>query len=354
MPRLRYQMEYAGVRLLAGAIRRMPYSWISPMARCAGYLVLPVYPLPRLVKANLRAAMPELPPREVNRICRESFYHLFRNMFEFVWLRGDPERVRRCYHLPEPIVEKLKRHIAAGERIIFINPHLGSWEASGVMAPFYTGMDMAAIAKPVRNPYLNRMLNTEGREKIKGLRIIFSSGAARTAIKLMRQGESLGTLIDQNTRVRDGGEFLNFFGLPVASSVSPAVLKRYCDAHGIPAVLLFGTSLRLADGRIHAFCEDLPRPFDSYPDDRAVIQDVMNMSESYIRRYPEQYLWLYKRFQYIPPDCPEELLQRYPYYAARPKPSFFHRKGGERSGQYAHSAARGKRRCIRPCTGDRK
>ena len=323
MPRLRYQMEYAGVRLLAGAIRRMPYSWISPMARCAGYLVLPVYPLPRLVKANLRAAMPELPPREVNRICRESFYHLFRNMFEFVWLRGDPERVRRCYHLPEPIVEKLKRHIAAGERIIFINPHLGSWEASGVMAPFYTGMDMAAIAKPVRNPYLNRMLNTEGREKIKGLRIIFSSGAARTAIKLMRQGESLGTLIDQNTRVRDGGSFVNFFGLPVSSSTAPAHLMKYCIAHEIPAVIIYGTSVRHEDGRVHAHSAYLPKPFSESGDETEVLQDLMNISEEYIRRYPDQYLWFYRRFQNIEPTCPEELKKRYPYYSKVVGPHFY-------------------------------
>ena len=61
------------------------------------------------------------------------------------------------------------------------------------------------------------------REKAHGLRIIFSRGAAREAIHQMKQGRLLGTLIDQNTRVRDGGEFLDFFGLPVPSSVSPAV-----------------------------------------------------------------------------------------------------------------------------------
>ena len=79
----------------------------------------------------------------------------------------------------------------------------------------------------------------------------------------------------------------------------------------------------MPDGRIRAFGEELSRPFDEYPDDRAVIQEMMNISEKYIRAYPEQYLWLYKRFQHIPPDCPEELRTRYPYYAKTPGPAFF-------------------------------
>ena len=52
----------------------------------------------------------------------------------------------------------------------------------------------------------------------------------------------------------------------------------------------------------------------------------MKLSESFIRRYPEQYLWLYKRFQHIPPDCPEELRRRYPYYAKVPSPNFFRKR----------------------------
>ena len=315
--------EYAGALAMVWTVRRLPYGCISPLARCAAFAMRAAFPFNKLIEANVRAAMPELSKREVKRIRRESYYHMVRNLLEFVWINNDPDRIRRCYYPPQSVVDLVMGHIRRGERVIFITPHLGSWEASGLMVPFYGNFDMAAIAKPVHNPYLNKLLNSGGREKQKGLHIIFSRGAARTAVKLLKQGMSIGTLIDQNTRVRDGGRFLDFFGLPVASSVSPAVLKRYCDARGIPAVVLFGASLRMPDGRIQGFCEELPKPFDAYPDDRAVIQEVMGLSEKYIRAYPEQYLWLYKRFQHIPPDCPEELRKRYPYYARVPKQSFF-------------------------------
>ena len=195
------------------------------------------------------------------------------------------------------------------------------------MPPFYAGMKMAAIAKPVRNPYLNKLLNSGGREKTHGLEVIFSKGAMRAALHALKQGKGLGTLIDQNTRVRDGGVFVDFFGVPVPSSTAPATLKRYCDAHGIPTVIIYGTSLRLADGRNTAHIEDLSKPFSEYADDREVLQELMQISEKYIRMYPDQYLWFYKRFQYIAPDCPEEIRKRYPEYAVIPRPEFFRKAG---------------------------
>ena len=318
-----FYLEYLGAKLLACEVRILPRAWLEPLAKAIEFCFRAALPYRKLVRANIRAAMPELAPPEVERISRESLRNTFRNFLEFVWMNGDIERVRRCCHYPPDIAKQLHDHVDAGRRIIFINPHLGSWESSGLMVPLYGDMDMAAIAKPIKNPYVNRLLNSGSREKARGLKIIFSRGAAREAIKLMKRGMHLGTLIDQNTRVRDGGEFLEFFGLPVASSVSPAVLKRYCDAHGIPAVLIFGASLRQKDGMIHSVVVELPRPFEEYPDDKAVIQEFMNISESFIRKYPEQYLWLYKRFQHIPPECPEELRKRYPYYAKEPPPSFY-------------------------------
>ncbi|MEG1980367.1 MAG: hypothetical protein RR060_06545, partial [Victivallaceae bacterium] len=65
---------------------------------------------------------------------------------------------------------------------------------------------------------------------------------------------------------------------------------------------------------------------EDYASDEAVIQDVMNISERYIRRYPEQYLWLYKRFLYIPREISPELKSRYPYYAKVISDTFYTKK----------------------------
>ena len=159
----RHRLEYMAVWIPYHLIRHLPYCVVKFIARCGGCLVHAAPSARRIVRANIHAAMPELPESEVNRIARESFYHIAWNLLEFFWLDGKPARIRRCYYLPEEITEQLKGHVARGERIIFVNPHLGSWEASGVMAPFYAGVRMVAIAKPVKNPYLARLLQPDKR-----------------------------------------------------------------------------------------------------------------------------------------------------------------------------------------------
>ena len=56
-----------------------------------------------------------------------------------------------------------------------------------------------------------------------------------------------------------------------------------------------------------------------------MIQEITDITADFIRMAPEQYCWLYHRFQYIPPDTPEEVRRRYPDYAKVPGKSFFRR-----------------------------
>ena len=276
----------------------------------------------KIVFANIRAAMPELPEKEVVRIGKKSLENLAWNMAEFIWIDGEPERVQRCYRMQKETVEMLKRGKAEGKRFIYVNPHLGSWEASGAAGAFFSGMPLAAIAKPVTNPYLNKLINNGKREKM-GLKILFTRGAVRASIKALRDGMCLGTLVDQNTKVRRGGVFVSFFGIPVPSSIAPVEIKEYCDKHDIPVEILFGVSLRQPDGMVESICEPLPKPFAEYGSQEEVLQEIMNISERYIRQYPEQYLWLYRRFQYIPEDAAPEVRARFPFYAKSPSPGFY-------------------------------
>ena len=314
---------YGAVLFFYGLARLFPPKVQRGVAHFAGNVLYAVPSVRKLLLANISCAMPETNRRDVCRIARQSCFHLCLNFLELIWLHGNPERIEQQYIIDEDTHRKLCEHVRKGERILFVNPHFGSWEASGIMAPYYCGMDLVAIAKPLRNPYLNRLLNQNGRETNRGLRIIFSRGALRESIRALREGSSIGMLIDQNTRVRDGGEWVNFFGIPVTSSKIPATLKRFCDGEKIPSVIVYGSAVRGEDGKIHSHIAYLPKPFGEYPDDRAVLQALMDISETYIRRYPEQYLWFYRRFQNIPQNVPEEIRKRYPYYAEVPTPSFF-------------------------------
>ncbi len=320
---MRYLAEYLLVLLPLKILPKLSIGMIKRLASLIAAAAWRYASVRKLLTANIKCAMPELTDEEIKNIARRSLFNASFNFLEYAWIDGREERIRERYVLPPDVTAALKGHVAKGERIIFVNPHLGSWEASGTMAPFYAGVNMVAIAKKVKNPMLNKLLNRKYREKTSGLEIIMSNGAMRESIHALKQGKGLGMLIDQNTRCRNGGEFVDFFGIPCPSSVAPATLKRYADSHNIPAVIIYGTSLRTEDGKITASFAYLPQPFESYADDRAVINALMKISEEFIRKNPDQYLWFYKRFQYIAEDATAEQLARYPYYAIRPPEKFF-------------------------------
>ncbi len=307
-------------------LRATPRALLRVEARLAGTLLYLWPAAGRITRANLAAAFPDKSAAEVGRIARASMFNLIYNILEFLWMCGNTKRIELCCTIPEPLRTFLADQVKEGRRIIFVNPHLGSWEDSGLMAPHYSGVKMVAIAKPVRNPYLDNFYNRLGREQESGLKIVYSKGAMRACLKALKDGYGVGTLIDQNTRVRDGGTFVDFFGLPVPSSTAPAVLMDYCIKNSIPAIIIYGTSVRLENGVVTAHAALLSKPYEEYASPAEVLQELMHISEEFIRKFPEQYLWFYKRFQYIPQDADEALKAKYPFYAAV-APDKFYRKG---------------------------
>jgi lauroyl/myristoyl acyltransferase len=98
---------------------------------------------------------------------------------------------------------------------------------------------------------------------------------------------------------------------------------HYCVTNNIPAVIIYGTSVRLENGIVTAHARWLSKPFENYKDETEVMQELMNISEEYIRQFPEQYLWMYKRFQYIPREATPELKAKYPYYSTVAPAKFY-------------------------------
>ena len=325
LKQIRYFFEYLIIILPYSLIRLEPWWMMRGTAWFIGFCIHLLPPARNLVRANIRAAMPELSEAEVKRIERKSFDNLMWNLVEYVWMIGNEKRIRRCCYVEDRTLEICHRKVRNNEQVIFVNPHLGSWEASGLMSPYYANVKLAAIAKPVRNPYLNKLLNSGNRESTPGVKVIFSKGAMRASLQALKEGWSIGTLIDQNTRVRDGGVFVNFFGLPVPSSTAPAMLQSYCNQKKIPCQIFLACSLRNKEGKVVGEAWALDKPFEEYTSHEEVLQELMTKSEKIIRENPEQYLWMYKRFQYIPENATPEQLSRYPKYAVRPGKSFYRR-----------------------------
>jgi len=273
----------------------------------------------RLVKANLRSAFPEKTGQEIKSIARESFTNLILSFIELAWFTGRPEMVKKHVFLSDRIYEEVNDFYRQGKGFIFVTPHLGNWEIAGMMfANFFSNIPFAVVARVFPNPYLNRILDM-GRLS-HGNKVISAKGAVKGMIQALKGGYFMSIPIDQNTRVRDGGIFIKFFGIPVPSSRAPAMFARKMN---VPVGI--GGCVRKGFGYEVIF-EPLYKKIEDYKDDTELIQDLFKLTETYIRKYPEQYLWFYKRFQHIPENASEDLIRKYPYYAAFPDEKFYRKK----------------------------
>lgn len=314
----RYLLEYAGAAAFFHSVRMLPPRFLRFLAGVFGFFVFLVPSCRSIIMSNLEAAFPEMTPSERRKIGRKSAANVLLSLLEFFWFSGNPHKVRSLIRLSDEICRYVNGVRAEKRSLLFVVPHFGNWEIAAFMFnEYFPRIPFAVVARSLPNPYLDRLINS-GR-MVEGNLVIGAKGAVKGMLKALRDGYFMATLIDQNTRVRDGGIFVNFFGLPVPTSPAPALFARK-----IGTELAVATCLR-ADNGYDGVVVPLSKKVPEYGGDEEIIQELMEITEKLIRERPDQYLWFYKRFQHIPAGASEELARKFPPYAA-PAPEKFYRK----------------------------
>jgi len=317
MKRFFQYLVYLAARGAGWLIGICPRSWYFFFGKVVAVLLFPIPAFGGISLQNVRAAYPDMDDRERKKIAKGSIANLIVSLCEFFWAKHHKE-----IFLPDMIEfsPRLQTMMASGHDdphggIIFITPHHGNWEFAGQMLSLKFRFKVSTIVRSPQNPYIGKLLS-DGR-MVDGVELIFSKGAARGIVSALKDGRTIGLLVDQNTRVRDGGDFVNFYGLPVPMTQLAAHLARKRDLR-----LMIGGVYR--EGRklfMDGLEPELPCP--EYTSDLELSQVIMNKIEDIVRLHPEQYLWMYRRFQNIPKEADEALKARYPKYAAIPKASFY-------------------------------
>jgi KDO2-lipid IV(A) lauroyltransferase len=225
---------------------------------------------------------------------------------EFLHFTRHPERVAMAADVHD---EEFRDVLATGHSAngaMMVTPHLGNWELLGQVVAAH-GVRLCAVAQPIRNSWGARLVDRARRYH--GLELIPVEGAARGMLRAARAGKPIGMLMDQNTRLGEGGMFADFFGLPVATTRAPAALARRLE---LPVVV---AACVREEGRLRVRSVRLPRPVSGYSNDSELTQALMAANEELIRAYPEQYAWMYRRWRYMPATAPPEVQARYPFYA---------------------------------------
>jgi len=261
------------------------------------------------IRANLNVAFPDMTDEQRRDLAFRNAIHTVRFGIDFLRILKHPELVQSLVVPPDESF----RSIMAQSAFILCLPHLGNWEILGQAIPCF-GLKAAAVAEMFRNQKLNALI--EAARQKNGLVIIPRKGAGRKVIGALRDGYSVGFLADQNLSPSDGGVFLDFFGLPAPSSTLPALL-----AQRLHLPVFVGASVRRPDNKFEFKFILLPKKADEYPDCDSLAQALLKANETLIRQYPEQYLWTYHRWRYIPSNATDDFVKRFPFYAVkRPYP----------------------------------
>jgi KDO2-lipid IV(A) lauroyltransferase len=192
--------------------------------------------------------------------------------------------------------EGLENYLAAkkeGRGVLVATAHLGNWELSAFSHALMTE-PMNVMVRPLDNPLIDAVI--EKRRQASGNRLIFKKDAARSVIKALRDNEAVGILADQNTSPAEG-VFIDFFGKQACAGTAFAKLANHSGATVIPG---FAFWERMEKRYVLRFYPKLEMTGDIAAD----TQRIHSFFEAAIREYPDQWMWIHRRWKTRPPGEP--------------------------------------------------
>jgi Kdo2-lipid IVA lauroyltransferase/acyltransferase len=185
--------------------------------------------------------------------------------------------------------------MSRGRGVIFMTAHFGAWELSSFAHAVY-GFPLKFIVRPIDNSRVEALISTYRTSS--GNVAIDRRNAARDVLKALRQNEAVGILFDQNT-TRSEGVFAGFFGIPAATTPAIALFALRTGAAVVPGFLIWDKALQK-----HRLRLDPPVDLINTGDlDRDVLENTTlfnKILEGYIRKYPDQWLWIHRRWKTRP------------------------------------------------------
>lgn len=187
--------------------------------------------------------------------------------------------------------EEGKRFLAANKPAVTVSGHIGCWEILSQLA-FLEGHPMMSVAKDIGTGGMTALL-MRARRSI-GQEIVPAEGAFKPLMQGLKDGKSLGLLVDQSVAPKRGGIWVRFFGLPMAVSAAPAFFAAKGRA---PIVVAWSRPLK--DGRYRCDLIDTI-PAAEARDIWATTQRCARDLERIIRRHPSCWVLNYNFFSNYP------------------------------------------------------
>jgi KDO2-lipid IV(A) lauroyltransferase len=287
---------YLVVRTVVCLLQMLTWRAAEGFAAGLGWLAYHLDRRHRLVALdNLRHAFPgQYTEAELDSLVRATYRHFARLLVEMVLTprKLHLQNWKRHVLLPSDLV--LVDLLLSGRPLLIVTGHFGNWEVAGCILGLL-GFTTHAVARPLDNPYLDRFLR-RFREHT-GQKLLAKHGDFANMEGLLASGGVLATLGDQDAGQR--GLFVEFFGRPASTHKAIALLSLQ---YQVP-ILVCGSARIGAPLRYRVEIEDVIYP-EQYQDQpgavKTMTQRFTSALERLVRRHPEQYFWLHRRWKHQP------------------------------------------------------
>jgi KDO2-lipid IV(A) lauroyltransferase len=293
-----HRIEYVAFRIIEKTIQSLPTFILKPFADFIAFLVFKIIKYRREVALeNLVHAFPEKSQEERFRIAYGSYRHFALMILEFMKLASwTPEQLEKVITLER--TREVEDMLAAtrGRGAVVVSGHFGNWEMAiaYLASRFFEGASVIQLRQ--KNALVDQRV-VEMRRRW-GMEIIYSRGAVNNALSSLKGNQFLALLCDQDAGAR--GVFVPFFRRMASTPVGAAVLHLRSQAP-----LFFGFSVRVGKFKYKGYVT----PIEYDGDYEVTTENIQKITakftallEKYVREYPDQYLWLHRRWKTKPED----------------------------------------------------
>jgi len=290
---LRNRLEAVVARAIVASLEKAPRAMADRLgAFCAATLDRAVPRLRRTAERNLTFAYPERDAAWRARTIDGVFISLGRLLTTFARF---PllNRLNVRASIDYEGFEHYQRAKEKGRGVLFATAHLGNWELSAFAHALLTE-PMSVVVRPLDNPAIDHLVET--RRALSGNTLVSKRDFARSIFHTLKQNGAVGILVDQNSAA-DSGVFVPFFGRPACAGLTFAKLAARSGAAVIPGFAVWSPqSLRY----VLKFYPEISMTGDPAADTAAIQHAV----ETAVREYPDQWLWIHRRWKTRPAGEP--------------------------------------------------
>lgn len=286
------QIEYLFFRILFFVVRRFRFLTIQRAGRKFGWFIYRVIGLrKRLVLDNLRHAFPEKTESEIDALALASYRNLFMAYFEILALDTlSAEEIKERVTFPQ--AHRMTELLQQGKGLIVLTGHFGNWELCSLSVAAHVKQKYTIIVQKQRNPFINDFM-TAMRSRF-GAKLVVMERGLRESLRALSNNEIVALIADQSGP--ESGIYTEFFGRPASTHQGPAVFQTRTGAPMIVVMLI-----REGEGKFRIELEEIDTTSVTGTDAERV-QEVTNRHvaslERYIRRNPDHWLWMHKRWKH--------------------------------------------------------